>query len=122
VRVTFRDRLKAFEFVSTDGGHEHEAFLRKGMEADFNDFRRFSSKKRNRNPAVWIPYTPAPLCAVTVRLFRMLIKKASTRIKILLIALRQGRLLSARDRLRVRDHFRSRRFPVSSSRAFSVPD
>lgn len=52
VRVTFRDRLKAFEFESSDGGHEHEVFLRKGVEADFNDFRRFSSEKRNRYPAV----------------------------------------------------------------------
>lgn len=61
-------------------------------------------------------------CAVAVRSFRMFIKKASTSVKIPLIALWQGCLLSARDRLRVCDHFGGRRFPVSSSCVFSVRD
>jgi hypothetical protein len=63
-----------------------------------------------------------PKRIVAVQLVRMLIKKPSTCVKILLIALRQGCFLIARDRLRIGDHFGRRRFPVSSSCAFSVRD
>jgi hypothetical protein len=45
VRVTFRDRLKAFEFESTDGGHEHEVFFARGRKLTSTTSDGFLAKR-----------------------------------------------------------------------------